>query len=105
MQKCPNCSAPQLDVKTACALTELELLETHYDDFTTLEDLECTTTAALEQNGDEAVLRDLRFEKSDRKKVELVSCLHYLNKWSVAQLRADDDCSAPKDNQKKLKHE
>jgi hypothetical protein len=30
------------------------------------------------------------------KKVELFACLRYRNRWTVAQLRADDDCSAPK---------
>ena len=100
-----NVSAAQLDLQTACALTELELIDSHYEEYSSLDDLECTTTADIEQNGQEALLRDVHFLKGP-KKVEVFACLRHRTKWTVHQVRGDEDCSAPKEGpDKKLKHE
>ena len=99
-----NLTDTKLELKTACALTELEMIERRYEDFSSMDDFECAATGDLEVTGEAAVLRDLHFKKSE-KSVELVSCLRYRNKWSVHQVRADDDCDAAKEPQKKAKHE
>lgn len=95
-----NVSAQQLDLQTACALTELELIDSRYEEFTSFEDLECTTTADIEQNGQEALVRGVYFVKGDQK-VEVFVCLRHHHKWSVHQVRDDEDCSASKKAPKK----
>jgi hypothetical protein len=99
-------TAHQLELRSACALTELELLDTRYEGYSSLDDFECgSSTSDLELNGDEAVLRGVQFVKGQRR-VPVVACLHHRNKWSVKQLRGDDDCSAPKEaTPRKVKHD
>jgi hypothetical protein len=97
-----NVTATQLDLKTACALTELELLSSRYQEFTNLEEFECAVTGDLEQNGEDAVLRDTHFVKNSHQ-VEVFTCFHYRKKWTVSQVRGDDDCSAPKEPKGKAK--
>ena len=98
-------TAQQLDLKTACALTELELLETKFEGYSSLDDFECGPSSDLDLNGDEALLSGVRFLKSERR-VPVFACLHRKNKWSVQQLRGDDDCSAPKEAKpRKVKHD
>ena len=67
-----------LDLKSACALTELEV------------------------KGKEAILRGSRFTR-EGKRVELVSCLKLGSAWAVKQLRDDEDCAAPPPDTKKKK--
>ncbi len=95
-------SSPRLELGAACALTELEMFETRYEEFGVTNDFDCPATGDLEVMGDEAILRDLRF-LSGEKKTELVACLRFKNRWSVHQLRSDDDCKAPKEPPKKKK--
>lgn len=83
-----------LDLKTACAVTELELLETHYEGYYNGNDFECDGIAVFEVNGKEAVLRGSRFTK-ESKRIELISCLKLGSSWTVKQLRPDEDCNAP----------
>lgn len=85
-------SSETLDLNTACILTELELMETRYEGFSALTDFECTTTGDLAVNGREAVLTDTHFDNSGTRKA-VVSCLQLKSKWTVKQLRADEDCS------------
>ena len=94
----------KLELETACALTELELIETRYEDFSALEPFDCKARGELEVKGEAAVLRELSFKKSGPK-VGLVSCLRYRKQWSVHQVRADDDCEEPPVAPKKMKHE
>lgn len=89
-----NVAAAQLDETTACALTELALLDEKYEGYSNGSDLQCAGTAVLEQTEQKALLRDVRFSSgSDR--VQVFSCLEYRAKWKVQQLRGDEDCSAP----------
>lgn len=91
-----------LDLKSACALTELELIETHYESYASTLDYECSGLAELEVKGKEAILRGSRFTR-EGKRVELVSCLKLGSAWAVKQLRDDEDCAAPPPDTKKKK--
>ncbi len=97
-------TSPRLELGAACALTELEMFNVRYEAYGVTTDFDCRATGDLEVTGDEAVLRDLHFINGE-KKAEFVACLRFKNRWSVHQLRFDDDCSAPKEPQKKKKHE
>ena len=68
-------TAQQLDLKTACALTELELLETKFEGYSSLDDFECGPSSDLDLNGDEALLSGVHFLKSERR-VPVFACLH-----------------------------
>ncbi len=82
-----------LDLKSACALTELELISARYQGFTSLDDFECEKTGDLAIDGRTAVLSDTRFTKGGQR-TEVFSCLQLKSRWSVKQVRGDDDCSA-----------
>lgn len=99
-------TAQQVDLKTACALTELELLESKFEGYSSIDDFECGPSSDLDLSGDEAVLSGVHFLKGEQR-VQVFACLHRKNKWSVQQLRGDDDCSAPPKEEKprKRKHE
>ena len=84
-------SAETLDLKTACALTELELLETHYEDYISTEDFECAGVAELAVDGKRALLRGGRFTK-DQQRIEVFACLEQRSGWVVEHLRHDADC-------------
>ncbi len=89
-------AAETLDLKTACALTELELFQTDYQGFGPFVDFECEATGDLEVDGDKATLRELRFDKSKQERTTFVACFHRNSAhWTVKQLRPDDDCDAP----------
>lgn len=83
-----------LDVRGACALAELELIDRRYQGYTVMDDFECEHVADLELRDDEAVLRGARFAKKDGP-VDVVACLTHHSRWTVKQVRGDDDCSAP----------
>ncbi|MBL8912452.1 MAG: hypothetical protein JNM17_17300 [Archangium sp.] len=90
-----------LDLKSACALTELELLETRYEGYITGNDFECDGLAEFEVKGKEAVLHGARFTR-ESKRIELISCLKLSgSSWTVKQLRPDEDCDAPPPEKKK----
>jgi hypothetical protein len=88
-------SAEVLDLKTACRLAELELLQTDYEGFDVFSDIDCDSTGDLEADGSEATLRDVRFIKSTEP-TPFVACFRRnATHWVVKQLRADEDCDAP----------
>jgi len=86
--------AQVLDLKTACALAELETIVTHYQGYSALDDFECDHTGELEVDGDSAVLTGVHFTNGG-KRIELVGCFSHGSRWSVKQLRGDTDCLAP----------
>lgn len=83
----------ELDLKTACALAELELMDAQYEGFTALEAFDCVATADVEQDGETALLRDAHFANGGQK-IPVFACLRFHTKWTVQQVRGDDDCSA-----------
>ena len=99
-------SSPQLELESACTLAELELLDNKFGGYTSLDDFECGgPTGELELNGDEAVLRGVHFLKTDQR-VPVVACFVRHARWSVKEVRGDDDCHAPKEAKPhKAKHE
>lgn len=84
---------PQLGIATACALTELELLNSSYERYNHLNnDFVCG--GKLEQDGELARLTGSHFIR-EQKHVDVVACFEHGQVWSVKQVRADDDCTAP----------
>lgn len=89
-------AAETLDLKTACALTELELFQIDYQGFGPFMDFDCEATGALEVRDDQAVMRALHFDKSSKERIAFVACFQRnAAHWSVKQLRPDEDCDAP----------
>lgn len=86
--------ATTLDVRRACALAELELLDRHYEGFGVFDDFDCEHVADLELKGDEAVLSGGRFQNKDGP-VDVVTCFTQHGHWKVKQVRGDADCDAP----------
>lgn len=78
-----------LSLERACALVELELLETGYGEYSVLDDFSCDGTVEL--RGAKAVLLDARVSKGRERKA-VFGCLERQGRWKVAQLRADAEC-------------
>jgi hypothetical protein len=84
---------PALSAPTACALAELELMETKFGDFSYANhDFHCSSDLTLK--GDDARLLGSYFMK-ESKRVPVVACFHKTARWSVQQLRSNDACNAP----------
>jgi hypothetical protein len=81
--------AESLEPATACALTELELLETDFDGYSVLDDFLCDGRPEIQ--GEQAVLHGLRFRNGSTT-VDFVACLKRGRRWSVDALRLGDSC-------------
>lgn len=81
-----------IDQPLACALTELELLQDGYagKGGITVEGVECN--GRVEQNGDRAILREVRFRTSSTEKHTVTACLARGARWAVKELRDDESC-------------
>jgi len=81
-----------IDQSLACGLTELELLQDGYagKGGISIEGVECN--GRVEQNGDRAILRDVRFRTSSTEKYTVTACLARGARWSVKELRNDESC-------------
>lgn len=78
---------------TACALTELELMNSKYRDYDWLNTgLTCGTQLTV--TGSEAVLEGSHFTK-DQQRVPVVACFHRGDRWGIAQVRPDARCDQP----------
>lgn len=82
-----------LEQPLACALTEMELLKEGFAGTSGLNisNFECSGT--LEQSGDQARLKDVRFRTSvNDPKRTVAACLTRGTRWSVKELREDGSC-------------
>ena len=75
-----------------CALTELHLLQEGYADKSGISIAAFQCDGKLEQNGDRATLRDVRFRTSSTERHVLAACLVRGTRWSIKELRDDNSC-------------
>ncbi len=87
-----SAQAQTLDQRTACILAEHRLLKDGYRETTGLSiyDFECS--GKLEQAGERATLHDVRFRPNTDPRVTVAVCLSRGARWSVSELREDNDC-------------
>jgi hypothetical protein len=88
--------AATLDQRTACTLAEHRLLVDGWQDKPglSISDFECA--GKVEQDGDRAVLRDVRFRASPDPRTSVKVCLSRGTRWSVAEVRAAGECKVEK---------
>lgn len=88
----PQRASAQLEQRLACSIVELELLREGYDGKggISIGDFQCD--GKLEQNGESATLRDVRFRAGSEGKKVVAACLSRGARWSVKELRDDGSC-------------
>jgi len=84
--------AERVDLRLACALTELELLKEGFAGTSGLNISGFECNGKLEQNGERAVLSDVRFRTSSDERHDVAACLTRGGRWSVKELRKDGSC-------------
>lgn len=82
---------PKLEQKTACLLAERRLLTEGWETNKSFNDFECD--GALQQTGERAVLKDLRFESSQTR-IVVSACLQKGERWSVGSF-SKNQCVEP----------
>lgn len=89
----PSRGATELDQRLACGIVELELLRTGYagKGGVNIDDFQCD--GKLEQSGEQATLRDVRFRNGSDGKKTVAACLTRGARWSVKELRDDGSCA------------
>jgi hypothetical protein len=83
-----------LSAAGACALLELELMNSKYEGFDSFNDELSCPGEVVPHGTAEAKLLGSHFTKA-KGRVDVVACFHRSGAWAVKQLRADDNCDAP----------
>lgn len=81
-----------LDRAVACALTELELLKEGFAGTSGLNISGFECDGKLEQDGERAVLSNVRFRTSSSDRRDVAACLSRGGRWTVKELREDGRC-------------